>query len=722
MGKARSTVSTARWLGSVLLTLGACGLGPARAAEPEPPSVLDNGARAEGEPTDAAPAVVGAATGLAATPDEVVVRVERRAPQTAGSARATARSFRFVPRRSAEDVLELVPGLTLVQHGSEGKGHQFFLRGFDAAHGADLELTVQGIPVNEWSNVHAQGYLDLGFVIPEVVASVEVTKGPFNIDQGAFAMAGSAVYALAVPYSELGARATLTLGTTQRRRALVTYSPATGDGSSFIAGELLHDDGFGESRGIDRGNLLGQLTLFDSEQFGTLRALCSFYSARFELPGALRRDDVGAGRIGFYDAYDHGTGGRSRRALAALSYSRERTDLGLRAVLYAGWRRLALLENITGRLLDPVFGDRREQAQRSMSVGSELDLGLPLGPSWRLEAGLGLRGDSLMQHQEHVDENGAPLARERDLDGLQALFFTKAGLRVDVAPALRLRGGVRLDVARVAAVDPLAAAADADASGTLPALSPRLALDAPISRSVTLFAAYGRGFRPPEARAFSSFVPRASGIADDLYTGGEPAMTRTDSFELGARFDGAERPWSGGVSAFATFIQRESVYDHVSGVNLELNATRRLGVELDVSSRPLRWLELRAFATLVDARFVQSQNLVPLSPRQTAGFNVIAGDELGPRTGLRGLWVGPRPLPHGARGSLLAALDATLGWYWQRVRLDLELENLLDLQVREGEYHYASHFLGDGPASEIPVSQFVAGPPFNARASVTLLF
>jgi hypothetical protein len=160
----------------------------------------------------------------------------------------------------------------------------------------------------------------------------------------------------------------------------------------------------------------------------------------------------------------------------------------------------------------------------------------------------------------------------------------------------------------------------------------------------------------------------------------------------------------------------------VSGVNLELNATRRLGAELELATRPAGWLELRAFTTLVDARFVESGNVVPLSPRQTAGFNVIAASELGPRAGVRGLLVGPRPLPHGARGSLLSVLDATLAWYWQRVRLDVELENLLGLELREGEYHYASHFLGDGPASEIPVSQFVAGPPFNARVSATLLF
>lgn len=666
-------------------------------------------------------AITGSATEPDAEPQEVTVTVERRAPATAGTARATARSFRFVPRRTAEDALELVPGVTLVQHGSEGKGHQFFLRGFDAVHGADLELSVQGIPINEWSNIHAQGYLDLGFVIPEVVSTVEVTKGPFDIHQGAFAMAGSAAYSLAVPYSELGARATLTLGTTDRRRALVMYSPSAGDGQSFIAAELLHDDGFGQNRGIDRQNLLGQVMLFDSERFGTLRALGSLYAARFELPGAVRSDDVEAGRIGFYDAYDRGAGGRSRRALAALSYSRERTNQTLSAGLYAGWRQLELLENITGLLLDPVFGDRRAQAQRTLSVGSRLDLSQTLAPSWRVEAGLGVRGDSFSQQQDHVDASSVQLAPERDLDGLQGLFFAKLGIVSQALAPLRVRGGARADVARVAAIDRLAIAAD-DTGGTLAALSPRLAVDAPVGDRVTLFGAYGRGVRPPEARAFSSYVPRASAISEDLYTGGEPAMTRTDSFELGARYEDVESAWSAGVSTFATFIERESVYDHVSGVNLELNATRRIGAELDLLSRPTHWLELRAFATLVDARFVESQNPVPLAPRQTAGFNVIAARELGPRAGLRGLLVGPRPLPHGARGSLLAVLDATCGWYWQHLRLDLELENLLDRRVREGEYHYASQFAADRPASELPVTQFVAGPPFNARLSATVLY
>ncbi len=656
------------------------------------------------------------------SPDEVVVTITRHEPATAGSVRVTAREFAFVPRRTAEDVLELVPGLTLVQHGSEGKGHQFFLRGFDAIHGADLELTVEGVPINEWSNIHAQGYIDLGFVIPELVSAVEVTKGPFGIDQGAFAMAGSAQYSLGVPLSELGTRATYTAGTTRRQRGLITHSPKGGDGSTFIAAELLHDDGFGQNRGIERANLLGQVTLLDSERLGTLRALGSLYLARFELPGALRSEDVQADRIGLYDAYDRGAGGNSRRMIGALSYERQAGAARVRATLFGGYRRLGLLENFTGYLLDPLAGDRRDQRQSTWSVGSSVDLGLQVAPGVQVDGGLGMRGDAFAQRQEHVDQARAVLGRERDLRGEQALFSAKLGLVLEPLAQLRLRAGARADVARVVAREPLAVAVAEAGGGTLAALSPRLSIDARLDPRLVLFGAYGRGFRPPEARAFSSFEPARTGLADDLYTGGEPAMTSTDSFELGARYGDPGRRYGIGFAAFATFIERESVYDHVSGVNLELNGTRRLGAELELSARPWAGLELRGFATLVEARFVQSGNPVPLAPRQTGGFSVMAGRERGPRAGLRGLFVAPRPLPHGARGATLPVLDATLGWHWQRIYLDAEIENPLDLRLREGEYHYASHWNPDGAASQIPVLQVVAGPPRNVRVSGTILF
>ncbi len=66
--------------------------------------------------------------------------------------------------------------------------------------------------------------------------------------------------------------------------------------------------------------------------------------------------------------------------------------------------------------------------------------------------------------------------------------------------------------------------------------------------------------------------------------------------------------------------------------------------------------------------------------------------------------------------------DATLGYHFPWLHLDLELENLLNQQLREGEYHYASHWRPSKPASELPVLHTTAGPPFNARLTVGIVF
>ena len=48
------------------------------------------------------------------------------------------------------------------------------------------------MPVNLPSHAHGQGYSDLNFMIPELVAGVQFSKGPYYADQGDFATAGAA--------------------------------------------------------------------------------------------------------------------------------------------------------------------------------------------------------------------------------------------------------------------------------------------------------------------------------------------------------------------------------------------------------------------------------------------------------------------------------------------------------------------------------------------------
>lgn len=675
--------------------------------------------RAEVPATErSAPVVLRAA--YASLPEyTVTVVASRPRPLTASTSHVTAREMAAVPRRNAEDALRLVPGLTLVQHGSEGKGHQFFLRGFDAIHGADLELTVDGIPVNEWSNIHAQGYIDLGFVIPEVIESVEVTKGPFTLGQGAFAMAGSADYQLGIPEPDRGFRSTYTIGTTNRHRGVVTYTPRIGDGQDFIAAEALHDDGFGMNRAIDRGALLGRIRLMDSSEHGSLALLGSGYIARFALPGTLRNEDVEAERVGFYDAYDPAGRGLSGRALLALRHEWRNRQHEVTSTLWGGYRRLELLENYTGFLIDPIHGDRRSQHQDAWSFGANVAYEVRLTDGLSLETGLGVRGDVLDQAQDHVDQREDVFGHERRLDGVQTLSHLRVGMRWRPVDSLRLAAGTRLDVAHVSVRDGLDAGRRSDRA--LLAVSPRITAEWRAVETWRLFAAYGRGFRPPEARAFTSFRPDRTGISEDIYDGGDPRMTVADSLEVGTRWI-PSRYFGVRISGFATFIERESVFDHVSGINLELNSTRRLGTELDVHSNPFDWLTLSADVTYVDARFVDSGNPVPLAPRLVGGFRAIATHESGWRGGLRFTGLAPRPLPHGARGAPLTMLDATAGYRWQWLSIDLELENLLNQQIREGEYHYASDWRTGDATSSIPVIHYVAGPPFNARLSVSAVF
>jgi outer membrane receptor protein involved in Fe transport len=652
-------------------------------------------------------------------PISITVKGAPREPLTASSTLVLAEEFERVPRRSAEDALSLVPGVTLVQHGSEGKGYQFLVRGFDAAHGADFEVSVDGMPLNEWSNVHAQGYLDLGFVIPELVSSVRVTKGPFTLGQGAFAMAGSASYHLGVAPEDRGLRAAYTMGSTNRQRGLVTYSPHDGDGHEFIASETLHDEGFGSRRGVSKGTVLARSELVHSERYGNLSLLSGGYLARFELPGALRADHLDAGLVQFRDSYTQSSRGASMRALTALAYEKHHGPHSVHGMAYTGLRRLEVYENFTGYLLHPSDGDFRAQHQDTLNFGLALSLTSRLLPVLVANLSLGVTGGALEQQQWHVDAADQPLATERNLSAVQALTHAAAGITFEPVEGVRLDAGVRLDVAHVSVDDELIGGERS--AGTLAAVSPRTIVQWQALSGLRLLAAYGRGFRPPEARAFSAFEPAQVGVSEERFEGGEPAMTTSDSFEIGARCRVSQRLLAQ-ASAFATLIARESVYDHVSGVNVELNATRRLGAELALRSPLTHYLTISADATLVDARFRDSGSPVPLAPTLFGSARALLGEGHGPRGGVRLLAVAPRPLPHGAESSTLIQLDLTAGYFWEHWRVELELENLLNQARRDGEYHFASQWQRNTPASSLPSLHYVAGPPFNARLTVSAVF
>ncbi len=112
----------------------------------------------------------------------------------------------------------------MVQHSGGGKANQYFLRGFDADHGTDVALSIDGIPINMVSHAHGQGYSDTNFIIPETVERVEITKGPYFAGQGDFATAG-AVNLVTCDDFEHSSIGFGTSGVAGRGRALLPRAP-----------------------------------------------------------------------------------------------------------------------------------------------------------------------------------------------------------------------------------------------------------------------------------------------------------------------------------------------------------------------------------------------------------------------------------------------------------------------------------------------------------------
>lgn len=653
---------------------------------------------------------------------ETVIQADRAPAVSASEHHIGPRVLETTPRRTTEDLLRRAPGLLVVQHGNEGKGHQLFLRGFDAAHGADVEVTVDGLPVNEWSNVHGNGYIDLAFVPPEAVLSIDVTEAPLRVGQGPFATAGTLALHLGVPESQRGVRVAYEAGSTNRHRVSVVAAPRDADEGTFFVAEGLWDAGFGANRTTARGAALGRVRVLDDPDAGALDVLASVMSARFGLPGAVRVDDVEAGRIDLLGAYLDDTGGASARAVLALvhRWAGARDLVDTRA--WVQLRELDLLESYTGLLDDPVHGDRRHQQESAVTGGARLRWTRRLHPTLDLTVGADWLTTRLAQRERHVDADHRPLSTTRDLGLVQTAAALLLGARWEPLEWLALDGGLRADLFHFDATDHAEGRAGDD---TVAAVSPRVTATFLPHVDWAVHAGWGRGLRPPEGRAVTHVDAGSADRELDRYRGGEPQVTVSDTVEVGVTWR-----WDlyleMSLAAFATFIERESIFDHVSGVNLEVNPTRRLGGDLSIHAMPAPWLDLRGTLTVVDARFTGSGAPIPGAPTLLGTVEAMVRHSFGAsgdlRAGLHVMALGERPLAHGATAAPLAIGDLLVGYRWEWLDASVSVDNLFASDWREGEYHFASHWDRDAPRSALPVLHAVAGPPIGVRGSVGVRF
>lgn len=688
-------------------------------------------------------------------PIEIHVQGRPNPPRLGGSDfRFDRRVLNAAPHPSAGDMLRVAPGVTVMHPEGDAVAQRIALRGFDADHGQDIAFSAGGIPINQASHLHGQGYADLGGIIPETVRSLRVLEGVYDPRQGDFAVAGSVDYDLAVP--DRGRRISLGYGAFNTARVLALWAPENAAQETFGAAVFRTSDGFGDHlRGSLQGAATGQ---YRAELPGDVVAIVhlSAHAARASLAGVLRRADIQSGAVDFYGAYDDPSV-RSQSAAASraqLGITLEHiADDGtlLSGLVWLSRADFRIRQNFTGYTqrsrTHPEWagrGDLIEQENHDTSLGGRflyrgrraewLDnrLGTQLFLGADLRAGFIDQAQNLLAapQNETWDQRVDAEIRKSDI-GAWGDFLISA------SRFARVRAGVRADLLTFDVDDRLGNFIPAfqqqthiqgfrrTAAGI--AWGPRLSAESDPLPWLRVHAAYGQGYRSPQAR--------------QLEEGESAPFAKVHSYELGARFS-REPSLSLTATLYETRLSYDLAFDAGEGRLERIGPTTRRGAVLYFSAQPSPSFTASLSATYVHATldapppatadnptppYTSGQQLPfvpPLTLRTDVAYTrelfALRGETVTLQAGYGATFLSPRPLPYGQFAQPVFLLDASIALRRSFLEIGVDATNLFNAQYADSEYAFVSDFRSRPIPSYLPARHIAAGPPLSVLGHITL--
>ena len=626
---------------------------------------------------------------------EVTVRAEKPGAEASSRVVVGRRELELRPRLRPADILEAVPGLFAVQHAGGGKANQYFLRGFDADHGTDVAFFVDGVPVNNVSHGHGQGYTDFHFLIPELVVSLDGYKGPHDAQFGDFATAGAVNLRLVEKLQESYAQ--IRVGQFGIFRGLVMESPDLGDHwRAVVAAEYHRDDGpFLNSQQLQRLNLFLRAThdlSHRSKVSLTWMSYGSTWNASGQIPARAVCDEGEVGLAGpatfgqpclnRFGAVDPTEGGATQRHLGQLAFSTAWEGADLEVMAYLVRYQFGLYSNFTFFRDDPERGDQIEQTDQRTMGGIELRLRRQTnyrGAVFTTSLGAQVRMDGIDNGLFH------DRARERLETRVNAnVGESQVGVYVEedarVRKWLRFVVGARVQRIDVQVQDHLEESSGGASSGTQGGtlFLPKFRASITPIAEVDVFAAYGRGFHSNDARG----VVRSRDTAT--------LMTPANGYEVGLRVKPIKNLIVS-ASGFWLDLASELVWVGDEGTTEASGQTRRHGVEASARYRIANWFFADADVTWTRGRYRGSDAAIPLAPATTFSAGVAARPTIGaftPYAAVRVKSIGDRPATEDR--SLVAqgftVVDANAGLRWKNLEVGVDVQNLLGANWREVQF------------------------------------
>ncbi len=628
------------------------------------------------------------------------------------------------------ELLEAVPGMIVTAHTSGGKANQYYLRGFNLDHGTDFATSVDGVPVNLGSHAHGQGYMDLNWLIPELVAGVAYRKGPYFADAGDFSAAGNASIAY---LSHLPANfVQLEAGTDNYARALVAGSGRVGPGELLLAGELTHYDGPSNPAGdYRRPNGVLKYTLGDDQRGGgvTLQAYDACWTANDQIPVAAIPTLAG-GRFGSIDPTS--TGHTSRYSLVG-EWHWGAGPVTHQVEVYAIQYSLNLYSNFSG-FIDQTHGDQfRQYDNRTV-----------LGGSWRTSVasdyagertldsfGVQVRHDLVNLELDHTEARQLVEVWRQDQADITsaALWWSN---EIAWTPWLRTEVGLRLE-GYALHLDSSTPANGGDTATLRPL--PKIGLTITPTPGLDLYAQGGISYRTNDLRGVFDTVPAYPGT--DAPTRKSRPVVRSEGAEFGARL----RNLPGLTSTLALWYLRsnsELFFAGDSGANVDTERLgERYGIEWNNIYKPTRWLTLDADLALSQAFFTDHDlivgNQIPEAIKSSVSASATVHDVpglAGFTGGLRLRYFAPRNLIENGRERSASSTVVNARVAYQvtpHVVIGCEVLNLFNARYYDAEYYDAYRLRGQPPNPSSADGSYIghtvhAGEPLEVRASLTFSY
>ena len=476
--------------------------------------------------------------------------------------------FSTRPMARVAELVEVVPGMIATQHSGPGKANQYFLRGFNLDHGTDFSTYFDGMPVNWRTHAHAQGYMDLSFIIPEIIERVDFQKGPYFADTGDFSLAGSnsmkTYDALESGFTEL------TLGSENEIRFVTANSFNFGEGTLLYAIEHQQTNGFFElEQDVRKFNGLAKYT---GDIAGVpSRITFSAYDSEWVSTNQIPQRAVSSRLIDRFGFIDADLGGESYRYSLTGTFELDNWDLNL----YASSYRMSLINNPTYLLNDPVNGDEFEQEDERRLFGGALRyevetelFGLPVKRSF----GTDVRYDDVNELNLFSTLSRRRVGSIREDEAEEFSIGVFAEMQFSVTDALRATLGVRVDHYdfEVDALRPQNSGSDNDSLW-----QPNIGLAQRLNENVELYANYGHGFHSNDVRAALNTVDPVTGnLTESL-----DVLVEGKGGEIGFRYDSLEG-FNISLAYYTLNLDSELVFVGDAGTTEPGDPSRRKGIEI----------------------------------------------------------------------------------------------------------------------------------------------